>query len=254
MREASTKPSAATVLPAPVACSNQKRLAALGSSGCSASWTSSSSESSGVPVLRLLGSLVVLVVVLLAGDPDRGERRRRSAARRERRCRCRCAGPRRAARSACPTARRPGGRTARCRRPACGSSSPSRRSRPSSSDHVRRHSTDGTVAPGVELGQRGVERGAARAAGGERVGGLLALETKGSRVNVSARSSSPEEGRCAAWSATAVGSAMKAQTAIVWRRAARRLRAAQREARGPDVEPGVVQAAPRHRPPASDSH
>ncbi len=34
MREASTKPSAATVLPAPVACSNQKRLAALGSSGC----------------------------------------------------------------------------------------------------------------------------------------------------------------------------------------------------------------------------
>ena len=35
--EASTKPSAATVLPAPVACSNQKRLAALGSSGCSPS-------------------------------------------------------------------------------------------------------------------------------------------------------------------------------------------------------------------------
>ena len=32
MREASTKPIAATVLPAPVACSNQKRLCALGSS------------------------------------------------------------------------------------------------------------------------------------------------------------------------------------------------------------------------------
>ena len=32
VRDASTKPSAATVLPAPVACSNQKRLAALGSS------------------------------------------------------------------------------------------------------------------------------------------------------------------------------------------------------------------------------
>ena len=46
MRDASTKPSAATVLPAPVACSNQKRLAALGSSGCSSSWPSSSSSSS----------------------------------------------------------------------------------------------------------------------------------------------------------------------------------------------------------------
>ena len=36
VRDASTKPSAATVLPAPVACSNQKRLAALGSSAASA--------------------------------------------------------------------------------------------------------------------------------------------------------------------------------------------------------------------------
>ena len=44
VREASTKPSAATVLPAPVACSNQKRRAASGSSGCSSSWMSSSSR------------------------------------------------------------------------------------------------------------------------------------------------------------------------------------------------------------------
>ena len=43
VREASTKPSAATVLPAPVACSNQKRRAAPGSSGCSGSCSSSSS-------------------------------------------------------------------------------------------------------------------------------------------------------------------------------------------------------------------
>src|SRR4029077_19142074 len=43
--EASTKPSAATVLPAPVACSNQKRLAAFGSSGCSPSDSSSSPSS-----------------------------------------------------------------------------------------------------------------------------------------------------------------------------------------------------------------
>jgi len=41
VRDASTKPSAATVLPAPVACSNQKRFAAFGSSGCSASCSSS---------------------------------------------------------------------------------------------------------------------------------------------------------------------------------------------------------------------
>ena len=73
VREASTKPSAATVLPAPVACSNQKRLAALGSSGCSSSWVV---VLAGVraPVQRLLGLVVVLVVVVLAGDPDGGER------------------------------------------------------------------------------------------------------------------------------------------------------------------------------------
>ena len=52
---ASTKPMAATVLPAPVACSNQKRLAALGSSGASSSWSSSSGTSASV------GRLLVLV-------------------------------------------------------------------------------------------------------------------------------------------------------------------------------------------------
>ena len=75
-------------------------------------------------VLPVLGLLVLVVAVgvvelglLLAGDRRRreltgGGRRRR----RRRRCRCRCAAPRRAARSACPTARRPGGPRARCRR------------------------------------------------------------------------------------------------------------------------------------------
>src|SRR4051794_27910116 len=48
-REASTKPIAATVFPAPVACSNQKRRAAFGSSGCSGIWTSSSSSPSESP-------------------------------------------------------------------------------------------------------------------------------------------------------------------------------------------------------------
>ncbi len=51
VRDASTKPMAATVLPAPVACSNQNRLWALGSSGasgsCSSSASFSASQSSG---------------------------------------------------------------------------------------------------------------------------------------------------------------------------------------------------------------
>ena len=62
MREASTKPSAATVLPAPVACSNQKRLAALGSSGCSRE------------LLLVLGDLELVLLVPV------GERRLRLGA------------------------------------------------------------------------------------------------------------------------------------------------------------------------------
>ena len=68
----STKPSAATVLPAPVACSNQKRRAAPGSSGCSGSCSSSSSSplpfsTPLVPasVSSSSSSSVVLVVVLV---------------------------------------------------------------------------------------------------------------------------------------------------------------------------------------------
>ena len=71
VRDASTNPSAATVLPAPVACSNQKRLLAFGSSGASGS-CSSSTAAELVPVLRLLG-LVLVVELRLARDPDRRE-------------------------------------------------------------------------------------------------------------------------------------------------------------------------------------
>ena len=46
VRDASTKPSAATVLPAPVACSNQKRLSAFGSSGASPATSASTSLAS----------------------------------------------------------------------------------------------------------------------------------------------------------------------------------------------------------------
>ena len=41
VREASMKPTAATVLPEPVACSNQKRRLAPGSSGASSTTSSS---------------------------------------------------------------------------------------------------------------------------------------------------------------------------------------------------------------------
>ena len=49
VREASMKPTAATVLPAPVACSNQKRRLAPGSSGASSTTSSSSSSPSPRP-------------------------------------------------------------------------------------------------------------------------------------------------------------------------------------------------------------
>ena len=62
VREASMKPTAATVLPAPVACSNQKRRLAPGSSGAS-STTSSSSVLGLLPVLGLLLVGVEHVVV-----------------------------------------------------------------------------------------------------------------------------------------------------------------------------------------------
>ena len=69
VREPSTKPSAATVLPAPVACSNQKRLPAFGSSGAAGSCVVVVLAGELVlPVLRLLRLVLVLVEVLLAGD------------------------------------------------------------------------------------------------------------------------------------------------------------------------------------------
>ena len=68
VRDASAKPSAATVLPEPVACSNQKRLLAFGSSAASASCFVVVGGRL-VPVHRLVG--LVLVELLLARDPDR---------------------------------------------------------------------------------------------------------------------------------------------------------------------------------------
>ena len=70
VRDASTKPSAATVLPAPVACSNQKRRPRVRVLGRLAELLLVVVGAGLVPVLRLLG-LVVLVELLLAGEAHR---------------------------------------------------------------------------------------------------------------------------------------------------------------------------------------
>ncbi len=88
VREASTNPTAATVLPAPVACSNQKRRLAPGSSGASTisssasassgsssqSWGSSSSprassSSVAAPLAAPLAAVVPLVPLPAAFEP-----------------------------------------------------------------------------------------------------------------------------------------------------------------------------------------
>ena len=69
VREASTKPSAATVLPAPVACSNQKRRAAPGSSTAASAAASSSASSLGSQSSgSSSGELVALDLDLAAGQ------------------------------------------------------------------------------------------------------------------------------------------------------------------------------------------
>ena len=64
VREASMKPTAATVLPAPVACSNQNRRLAPGSSGASATTSASSVSGSSQSWGLLVGVEHVLVVEL----------------------------------------------------------------------------------------------------------------------------------------------------------------------------------------------
>ena len=68
MREASMKPTAATVLPAPVACSNQKRRLAPGSSGASATTRSSSSSSGSSQSCGSSSGVEHVVVLVELGD------------------------------------------------------------------------------------------------------------------------------------------------------------------------------------------
>ncbi len=197
MREASTKPTAATVLPAPVACSNQKRLLALGSSGASATFSasassgvssqscgsSSSSSSDGASPASSTG--------VAAGAAGVSPFLRRSAS----------------SAVSVPDSASTWWAESTVPSTSFGSDCESSRSRPSSSDHWRRQCGDGTFAPASSSSsaessarRRGVSGASAVAASSPSV-------RKGSRANADARSISSVEGSVAS-SATGVVSAM----------------------------------------------
>src|SRR3954468_23482529 len=217
VRDASTKPSAATVLPAPVACSNQNRLAALGSSGASATSASfsrdgsdqSSGSSSGSSSTSSSGR---------SSSPGIAAEASRSGS----------SAPAPLARPAFPlplSARCDSAKSAvsvpesastwwaesTVPSTSTGSSWESRRSRPSSSDHRRRHFVEGTSRPSASsesaqssAARRGVPDASATA-------GSSPSSRNGSRVNEAARSSSSDDGRDATARVAVSGSAMKAR-------------------------------------------
>ena len=171
VREASTKPSAATVLPAPVACSNQKRRAAPGSS-------------------RPLGQQPPPRPP--RPDPSRAAPRR--AARRPRSptspewssrsiggafpCRCGRSAARPRARSACRTARPPGGPSASCRRP--GAAPPRPAAAPARASARTRAATRRTAPSGPRRSPSGpVQRGAAGRVPARVRSRVLAFEHEG---------------------------------------------------------------------------
>ena len=173
---------AASSSAAPPASSSQS----CGSSGSS---SSSSSSSPGIP----------------AEASAAGGARGRDAVGRASRC-----PTRRAARSACPRARRPGARRARCRRRAWGSSSQSSRSSPSSSDQRWRQATDGTFAPASSSASAASSARRRAVPGASWAAASSPSSTNGSRVNAAARLIASAEGvACVASRATVVGSAIR---------------------------------------------
>ena len=166
-----------------------------------------------VPVLRLL--LLVVLGVLLAGDAGRGELDRGVGTRR---CRCRSSTRWASASSAVSV---PDSASTWCAErtvpsTSVGSSSPSRRSRPSSSENVRRQATRRVRRrrPRARPAPRRT-RAAAASPGPSACATSSPSSTKGSRVNFCTRSRSVEDGRDAALSATAVESAIEARQSYV---------------------------------------
>ena len=204
VRDASTKPTAATVLPAPVACSNQKRLPAFGSSGASAT-SSSSVDSRSSQSCGSSGSSSSSSSSSSPGMPTGARTATAGSATGA------TASPvlSRSASSAVSVPESASTWWAERTVPSTslGSSSDRIRSRPSSSDHCRRQWGDGTLAPASS------STSAASSARRRGVPGASALVASspsgknGSRANAEARSISSIEGNVAA-SATGVVSAM----------------------------------------------
>ena len=177
VRQASTKPSAATVLPAPVACSNQKRrvgVRVLLRSGVG-----------GGLLLGLLGRvpverLLVVGELLVALDLDLAGRQLLDGLPFVGRCRCRCAAGGGLGLGG------EGDQRARQRVDLVGGEHGAvdelglvvgeHALEPEDQRVLAAPLDRGLLAAGLDLGEGGVERAAAGRALGERVGGILALE------------------------------------------------------------------------------
>ena len=215
VREASTKPSAATVLPAPVACSNQKRLAALGSSTSSETSSSGSDQST-----RLL--VAVLVLASSSGSsssPGRPAGASSSGSSEtaplDRPLPLRCASASSAV--SVPDSASTWWADSTVPSTSAGSSWESRRSRPSSSDQRRRQRWRARCGPRRARPARSRARGAAACPGASADAASSPSSRKGSRANELARSRSSEEGRVATARVAVSGSAMKARLIDVGR-------------------------------------
>ena len=165
-----------------------------------------------VPVLRLVG-LVLVVELLLARDPDRREHHLGLRRRRRSRCRCRCAGPRRSSAVSVPESASTWWAERTAPSASCGSSSLSSRSRPSSRENVRRHATDGTLAPASISAIAASNARRCGVPGASTVAASSPSERNGSRVNFEARSMSLDDGSVAGV-ATGVVSAMKGDDSV----------------------------------------
>ena len=192
VRVASMKPTAATVLPAPVACSNQKRRSAPGSSGASSIDLLVLVVGCFLPVLRLLvgGQLLVLgsssssassspsasslggLGSASAPRPPPAGRRRCAARRRPR------PAARPSARSGCPESASTWCGLSSAPSRSFGGSSASSRSSPSSSEKSRRHSIEGSSAP-ASSSASAASRARRRAVPGRQRLRPLAVEQEG---------------------------------------------------------------------------
>ena len=242
VRDASTKPSAATVLPAPVACSNQKRLPAFGSSGASASCSSSSSAgarpSPAAPRARPRrrssspGMPTGASCELVLGDA--------------RRCRCRC---RCAAASASSAVSVPDSASTWWAESTVPSTSVRLVLAEQPLEAEQQREPSAARRPTAPWRRRRSPPAQRRAPGGAAVPGASAIaasspsERNGSRVNFDARSMSSDDGRVVAVVATGVVSAMKARFGERPRSAPRGL-ARCGELWGSDVEPGSCARRP----------